>query len=255
MRHALVTFLLGTLLLPLGLEAQLTPRTDRERQALRLEATPVGALPPLPLPMPASRDHHYWVGRAQAAYRTGRAGPDLLAVGGGLDLQWLGGSIFGLSAGYQQRECADSTDICGGHFMGGIGARLNLLAGGPGPIASAFNDFSGTTTLGLETSFGYAPEVLEGMDACTMDVGVPFSSAMFQNVRIATFVTPGIVWDLGCGAESSGPQSYRLAAGVGILQLLGRRGLDVFFGGHRLFRSGTGYHFGISVVYVHLPSL
>jgi hypothetical protein len=221
------------------------------RHLLRLESTPLGALPPLPLPMPASRDHNYWVGRFQIGQRIGRSGEDLLAIGGGIELQYLGGSVFGLTAGYQRQECRDDRDPCG-HFLVGAGARLNLIAGGTGTLSELLGDNSGTTTVGVETSFGYAPHVLDRMDACTVDLGVPISSANFRRVRLSTFFTPSVIWDLGCGAESAGPRSYRVAAGIGILQL-GHRGLDVFLGAQRIFRSGTGYHVGLSIVYVHLP--
>jgi hypothetical protein len=252
----LLSAVLLSALLPGGapLSGQAPPDLDGGRRLLRLEATPIGALPPLPLPMPASRDRHYWMGRIQSGYRYGRGGADLFSVAGGMDLQWNGGSSFGVTAGYQQRDCALVDGDCGGHPMASAGARLNVLAGGPGTLASMLGDYSGTTTVGLETSFGYAPAVLERMDACTLDLGVPISSALFQRVRVSSFLTPGVVWDLGCGAEHGGPRSYRVAAGVGILQL-GHPGFDVFLGVQRIFRSGTGYHVGLSVNYVHLPQV
>jgi hypothetical protein len=244
----------ATLFSTAPLAGQESPDLDGVRRLLRLEATPIGALPPLPLPMPASRDRHYWMGRIQTGYRYGRGGADLFSVAGGVDLQWHGGSSFGVTVGYQQRDCAVVDGDCGGHPMASVGTRLNVLAGGPGPVASLLGDYSGTTTVGLETSFGYAPGVLDRMDACTLDLGLPISTAVFQQVRVATFMTPGVVWDFGCGAEHRGPRSYRVAAGVGILQL-GHPGLDVFLGVQRIFRSGTGYHMGLSVNYVHLPQV
>ncbi|HKC82294.1 MAG TPA: hypothetical protein VKB91_13960, partial [Gemmatimonadaceae bacterium] len=69
------------------------------------EATPIGALPPMPLPMPASRDQSYWGFRLQYGLRNERAGPeDLFAIAGGVDYQLRGGSIFGLTAGHQGRR-------------------------------------------------------------------------------------------------------------------------------------------------------
>src|SRR6202008_2514202 len=58
------------------------------------EATPIGALPPMPLPMPASRDQNYWGFRLQYGLRNERAGPeDLFAGAPGVDYRLRGGSL------------------------------------------------------------------------------------------------------------------------------------------------------------------
>ncbi|MFL5634168.1 MAG: hypothetical protein ACJ78J_08720, partial [Gemmatimonadaceae bacterium] len=81
------------------------------------EATPIGALPPVALPMPASRDQSYWGLRLQVGERRERGGPeDLFAIAGGIDYQLRGGSIFGLTGGYQSRQnCNAAVSDCRGH--------------------------------------------------------------------------------------------------------------------------------------------
>jgi len=216
------------------------------------EATPIGALPPMPLPMPASRDQNYWGLRLQYGQRNERGGPeDLFAVVGGVDYQLRGGSIFGLTGGYQGRRNCQSTTDCG-HTLFGARGRFNVFTGGP-TVASIIGDESATTTLGAEVGFGYAPNVSPGVNACTIDMGVPFSVAMLQRIRLVTFVTPGIVWDVDCSAQqTSTGRSALLGFGFGIQQL-GIRGLDVNVGAQRIFRSATGLQFGISVSWVRLP--
>lgn len=217
-----------------------------------LEATPVGALPPMPLPMPASRNHDLWHFRLQVGQRRGRAGGDLSAVGAGVDFQWRGGSVYGVTVGYQDRDCDPADPECEGHPFFGAGARLNFLTGGP-TIAALIGDHTATTTLGTELSLGYAPDIRPGLNACTADLGVPLSVAMLERVRIAAYFTPAVALELDC---SGGDHPTRLnvltSFGIGIQQL-GYRGLDVHLGLQKIFRSRTGYQLGISAVYVRLP--
>jgi len=218
------------------------------------EATPIGALPPMALPMPASRDQNYWGLRLQAGQRQERSGPEnLLAFAGGIDYQLRGGSIFGLTGGYQRRQNCESTGSdCGGHALFGLRGRFNVVTGGP-TIASIVGDESATSTLGTEIGFGYAPRVSPGVNACTLDVGLPYSIAMLQSVRVVPFITPGAVWDINCSsAQASSGRSFLLGFGIG-LQQLGMRGLDVNIGAQRIFRRSTGLQLGISVSWVRLP--
>lgn len=222
------------------------------RRIWAVEATPLGALPPLALPMPASRNHNYSVFRLQGAMRTGRDGDtDLLATGVGVDIQWRGGSVFGLTAGYQQRDCPPGFSACDGHPFFGARGRVNVVTAGP-TIAESFGDYSATTTLGAELGFGYAPGAAPNYDACTLDVGMPLSLAMLQTVRVVAFVMPTGSIDLNCGSGFDGHRDLILNAGVGIQQLF-LRGLDVYLGGQRVIRDGAGYQFGLSIMYVHLP--
>jgi len=216
------------------------------------EATPVGALPPMPLPMPASRDQSYWGLRLQVGQRNERSGPeDLFAVGAGIDYQLRGGSIFGLTGGYQKRQNCQSTTDCG-HALFGARGRFNVFTGGP-TVAAIIGDESATTTIGTEIGFGYAPSINAGVNACTIDVGLPLSVAMLQTVRVVTFVTPGAVWSVGCSSEETPSyRSFLIGFGFGIQQL-GFRGLDVNFGAQRILRGATGLQFGVSVSWVRLP--
>lgn len=217
---------------------------------LGAEATPVGALPPLALPMPASRNHNYWGIRLQAARRAGRDGDPLSSIAGGIDLQWRGGSVFGITGGYQQTDCESGE--CDAHSLFGARARFNVITGGP-TIGAIFGDYSATSTLGAEMGIGYAPDVTPGINACTFDLGVPLSLAMLQRVRLVAYTMPGVVWDFDCG---SGPQpmltSWHMSLGLGVQQL-GLPGLDVYAGLQKIFRDDTGYLFGISVTYVRIP--
>lgn len=225
--------------------------TEEEIHILRIEATPIGALPPLALPMPASRNHNYWGVRLQAGRRTGRGGAALTAIAGGVDMQWRGGSIFGVTAGYQARDC-EAEQECDGHMMYGTRARFNVVTGGP-TIGALLGDYSATSTLGAEMGFGYAPDVLPGLNACTFDLGMPLSLAMLQRVRLVAFATPSIVWDVDCSAdEPPMRETWAISMGMG-LQQIGLRGLDVYVGMRKVFRSETGYQLGISVTYVRLP--
>jgi hypothetical protein len=226
--------------------------TPGEARVLRLESTPLGALPRLPPPMPANRDHHYWSFRLQTATRGGLGGFDLPAVAGGVDLQWRGGSIIGVTAGYQGRDCGQLGPDCGSHLMFEGRARLNFLTGSS-RIGEALGDYSSTTTIGTSIGLGYAPDAATGVDACTLDLLVPFSLAMMQSVRLVVHSSPGIVWDVGCGSESgTGSASYLAGLGIGIQQL-GHPGLDVYLGVQKIFRAASGYQLGLTVSYTRLP--
>jgi hypothetical protein len=220
---------------------------------LTAEATPIGALPPIALPMPASRDHNYWGLRLQIGQRRERGPEDLLAVAAGIDYQVAGGSIFGLTGGYQSRQnCQPSISDCGGHNLFGARARFNLMTGGSA-IAGLIRDDAATSTLGAELGFGYAPNVTPGVSACTVDVGVPLSISMMERIRLVTFVTPGVVWDLNCSSENTARlRSYLLGFGLG-LQQLAFRGLDVHVGAQRIFRGTTGMQYGVTLTWVRLP--
>jgi hypothetical protein len=231
-----------------GVRAQ---AADDALAILRLEATPIGALPPISLPMPASRNHNYLGLRLQTGQRNGRGGADLRSIAGGIDLQWRGGSIFGATAGYQARDCDVVVADCGGHMLFGLRGRFNVMTGGPG-LASGF-DYSATSILGAEVGFGFAPDVTPGTNACTFDIGVPVALAMFQKLRVVPFLTPSIVWDVGCSWNAEPTrESYLISLGLGVQQIW-LRGLDVYFGFQKIFRSDTGYHFGLSVTFVRLP--
>ena len=245
-------FALAAVLLVMGpgrLGAQEEPEP---RRIHAIEATPAGALPPLALPMPASRNHNYWAFRLQAGTRVAReGGPDLAAVAGGVDLQWRGGSTFGVTGGYQFSDCESGAGACDGHLLFGARARFNVITGGP-TIASVFGDYSATSTLGAEVGFGWAPDSDPDSDACTLDVGMPLSVAMLQTVRLVAFVIPAGSFDVNCGSGSDRERDFIVSAGVGLQQLL-LRGLDVSIGFQRIVRDDTGYQFGISLMYVHLP--
>jgi hypothetical protein len=225
-------------------------------QALPLlasEATPIGALPPIALPMPASRDDNYWGVRLQVGQRRERGPEDLLAVAGGVDYQVRGGSIFGVTGGYQWRQnCDAAVTDCGGHSLFGARARFNFMTGGP-TIAGLIGDDAATTTLGTEIGLGYAPNVAPGVNACTVDLGVPLSIAMLERIHLVSFVTPGVVWDVDCSSEDT-PRSRSFLIGFGFgIQQLGFRGLDVHVGMQRMLRGTTGVQFGVSVSWVRLP--
>lgn len=217
-----------------------------------VEATPIGALPPVALPMPASRDDNYWGVRFQVGQRRERGLEDLLAVAAGIDYQIRGGSIFGVTGGYQWRQNCQSADGDCRHSLFGARARFNLITGGP-TIAGIFGDDGATSTLGTEVGFGYAPRVMAGQNACALDVGLPLSIAMLERLHLVGFVTPGVVWELECSGAGAAPQrSYLLGFGLGVQQL-GLRGLDVHIGMQRLFRGATGVQFGVTVSWIRLP--
>ena len=224
----------------------------REIHILSVQATPIGALPPIALPMPASRNHHYWGFRLQTGRRSGSGGTDLRAVAGGIDLQYKGGSTFGVTAGYQTGDCGSSSRECSDHAMFGARTRINLFTGGP-TVAALFGDNSATSTIGTEIGFGWAPHVLPTLSACSVDLAMPFSVAMLERVRLVSYISPGVVWDVDCSDDGGRSRaSYLTGLGVG-LQQLGHRGLDIYVGVQKIFLGGTGYQFGISATYVHLP--
>lgn len=226
-----------------------------ELHVRRLLATPIGGLPPVAMPMPASRDRNYWGFRLQAAAHHRNNRPDERVVAGGLDLQWQGGSVVGITAGYDDRTCADTLD-CPGHLLFGARARAGLMSGGP-TLAALIGDHTATTTFGAELGLGYAPNVRDLGDACTIDIGAPISISMLQRIRVVTFVSPGVAWSMSCLASNDAPSapnaaSFVLGYGLGIQQLW-RRGLDVNIGLQRIFREQTGIQFGISFIYVNVP--
>lgn len=231
---------------------RLPAQTSAAQPILAFEATPIGALPPMALPMPASRDHNYWGLRLQTGQRIQRGPEDLLAVATGIDFQVRGGSVFGLTGGYQWRQkCATGGD-CGGHSLFGARARFSVMTGGP-TLASLWGDNDASSTLGTEIGVGYAPRIAPGVNACTVDVGLPFSIATLERIHLVTFVTPGWVKELDCSSENTGTRgNYLIGFGLG-LQQLGLRGLDVQAGMQRIFRGTTGVQFGISVSWVRLP--
>ena len=224
----------------------------REIHILSVQATPIGALPPIALPMPASRNHHYWGFRLQGGRRGGSGEANLRAIAGGVDLQYKGGSTLGFTAGYQSGDCGFPERDCKSHTMFGLKTRINLYTGGP-TVASIFGDRSATSTIGTELGVGYAPHVFSSFSACTVDVGMPFSVAMFERIRVVSYITPGVVWDIDCADEGGGSRaSYLTGLGFGIQQLA-HRGFDVYFGVQKIFLGETGYQFGISASYVLLP--
>ncbi|MDP9176060.1 MAG: hypothetical protein M3O61_00100 [Gemmatimonadota bacterium] len=229
-----------------------TQASDDVLQILRLESTPIGALPPIALPMPASRNHDYWGVRLQAGQRVGRGAADLGTLAAGIDFQYRGGSIVGITGGYQKRDCDLAGPDCGAHALFGLRSRINLITGGP-TIGALFGDKNATSTLGGEMGFGFAPNMLPDMNACTIDLGMPLSVSMLQRVRVVSYITPGFAWDFSCG--SRGPPahgSWLTGFGLGIQQF-GNRSTDIFVGVQKIFRGGTGYQFGIAVTYVRLP--
>ena len=219
----------------------------------RLLATPIGGLPPVSMPMPASRDRNYWGYRLQAGRHRRDDTPDVRAVAAGLDLQWQGGSVVGITGGYQVPQCKPTDVDCEEHFLFGARARLGLMSGGP-TLAALIDDYSATTTLGAEIGLGYAPGVGSIGDACTVDIGMPISISMLQRVRVVTFLSPGFAWDVGCLKKSPAETAASFVVGYGLgIQQLFNRGLDVNVGVQRIFRTGTGIQFGISVIYTRLP--
>lgn len=227
--------------------------SQSELHLRRLLATPIGGLPPVAMPMPASRDRNYWAYRLQAGRHRRSGTPDVRAVAAGVDIQWQGGSVLGVTAGYQVPQCKPVDVDCENHLLFGGRARFGLMSGGP-TLAALIDDYTATTTLGLEFGVGYAPGIAGLGDACTVDMGMPISISMLQRVRVVSFVSPGIAWDVGCLRRSPEPRaaSFVLGYGLGVQQLF-NRGLDVNVGLQRIFRQGTGIQFGISFIYVRLP--
>jgi len=229
------------------------PQSPGELHLRRLLAVPIGALPPVAMLMPASRNHNYWVARVQGGTLLDERGAGLSAVAGSIDLQWRGGSAFGLTAGYQSAGCDQPVDPCPAHPMFGGRARFNLITGGP-TVATLIDDYSATTTIGAELGYGLAPDAMAGRNACAVDIGMPVSLSLFQRVRVVSFLSPGIVWDVRCplrGSVGTGASTL-LGAGLGLQQLF-HRGLDVSFGAQRIFRRGAGIQIGVTITYVRLP--
>jgi hypothetical protein len=219
----------------------------------RLLAVPLGALPPMGMLMPASRNHNYWVGRFQAGTQWDNVAGDLAAYAAGVDLQWRGGSTFGLTAGYQVADCEEDVIGCESHALFGARGRFNLITGGP-TLAALIGDNSATTTLGGEIGFGYAPNALAGRNACAIDLGMPVSLSLFQRIRVLSFLTPGVAWDVRCpvnGTVGTAASAY-LGAGVGVQQI-GHPGLDISVGAQRIFRRNSGIQVGLNVSFVWLP--
>jgi len=227
--------------------------SDRDLAVLRLLGVPVAALPPISLPMPASRNHNYFFGRLQAGYRKGPSGDAMPAFAGGLDFQYRGGSTIGFTGGYQKRDCGTVGTSCGGHALFGVRSQINLVTGGS-IFAGLLKDNSATSTLGTEFGFGYAPKVAGNLNACAIDMGIPLSVAKRrQRPRLVAYVSPGVVWDFNCG--SSGPPAHNTwKTDFGIaLQQVGNRSLDIYFGMQKLYRAKTGFQTGLSFTYVRLP--
>lgn len=241
------------LLLGLAIANPLAAQTVGEAHLRRLLAVPLGALPPVAMLMPASRNHNYWVGRLQAGTQRDNLSGDLDAAALGLDFQWRGGSTFGLTGGYQFADCEEGVVGCSGHALFGARAKFNIVTGGP-TFASLVGDNSATTTLGAEFGAGYAPNALAGRNACAFDVAAPISISMFQRVRLLTYFTPGIAWDIRCprsGSQAGGASTFA-GAGIGLQQLF-NRALDVSLGVQRIMRRGAGLQLGVNVAYVRLP--
>ena len=238
------------LLLPCAVHAQ---ATDAELARLRLLGVPVTALGSLSLPMPASRNHNYFIGRLQSGLRKGPSGDQMPAFAAGIDLQYRGGSVFGVTGGYQKRDCGTLGSGCGGHAMFGVRSQINLMTGGS-IFAGLLHDNSATSTLGTEIEFDYAPKIADDMNACAVDVGLPFSVAKRrQRPRLVAYVTPGVIWDFNCG--SSGPPSrntWKTDFGLA-LQQVGNRSFDIYFGMQKLYRGKTGFQTGLSFTYVRSP--
>ena len=121
-------------------------------------------------------------------------------------------------------------------------------------FAALLHDNSTTSTLGVSMGFGYSPKVADDMNACAIDLGVPFSVAKRrQRPRLVGYVTPGMVWDFNCGSDGpQGRKSYRTDFGVA-LQQVGNRSFDIYLGMQKIFRGRTGFLTGVSFTYVRLP--
>ena len=244
------TALALTTLIPVIGHAQ---ATETELATLRLLAVPITALPPVSLPMPASRNHNYFIGRFQVGYRKGPSGDRMPAFAGGVDFQYRGGSIVGITGGVQRRDCGIPGTDCGSHPLFGIRSQINLTTGGS-IFAGLLHDNSATSTLGTEFGFGYAPRYSGDRNACAIDFGVPFSVAKRrQRPRLVGYLSPGIIWDFNCGSKGPGStKTYKTDFGLA-LQQVGNRSFDIYFGMQKLFRGRTGFQTGLSFSYVRLP--
>ena len=105
-------------------------QSDGDLARLRLLGVAATALGPISLPMPASRNHNYFIARLQSGFREGPSGDQMPAFAGGLDFQYRGGSTIGITGGYQRRDCGTVGAGCGGHAMFGIKSQINLVTGG-----------------------------------------------------------------------------------------------------------------------------
>jgi hypothetical protein len=241
------------LLYSLVFASQLGAQTVGEAHLRRLLSVPLGALPPLAMLMPASRNHNYWVGRFQMGTQRDNLSGDLTTAALGLDFQWRGGSAFGLTGGYQSADCEENVIGCNGHALFGARARFNVVTGGP-TFAALVGDNSATTTLGAEFGAGYAPNAIAGRNACAVDMAAPLSISLFQRIRLLSYFTPGIAWDVRCpvaGSERGGASTF-IGAGIGWQQMFGRA-LDLSFGAQRFMRRGAGIQLGVNITYVRLP--
>ena len=87
-----------------------------------------------------------------------------------------------------------------------------------------------------------------------IDLGIPVSLSLFQRIRMLSFFTPGVAWDMRCpieGTDGTAASAY-LAAGVGVQQI-GHPGLDVTIGAQRIIRRGAGIQIGANLTFVWLP--
>lgn len=231
------------------LHAEHAAAQDAALPVLAIQATPKGALPPMPLPMPASRNHNYWGFRLQAGQRRAANGSEPQSVAAGIDWQLRGGSVFGFTAGYQEGVCAQPAERCDAHAIFEARGRFGLLTGGPS-LGALFGDYSATAVLGLEMGVGFSPKVAPEFNACTVDIGAPISLSMLQRTRLVTFLTPALAWSIDCSAASP-PNDVSFATGFGVaLQQAGLRGLDFALGIQKIFENNTGYQLGLSVSYV-----
>lgn len=216
---------------------------------LPIQATPKGAFPPVPLLMPASRNHNYWGLRLHAGQRRGGNGAAPRSLAGGVDWQLRGGSVFSFTAGYLEGVCTPPLPDCGGHSSFEIRGRFGLLTGGPS-LGSLVGDYSATGVIGLELGAGFAPDVAPGFHACTVDLGAPISLSMLQHTRLVAFITPALAWNIDCSTAAP-PHDVSFTTGLGVaLQQIGFRGLDLSFGILKIFENETGYQLGLSVNYV-----
>ncbi len=176
MRTAFRVFALMLIACVVAAPARSSAQTsDDDLKILRLFATPIGSLPAISLPMAGSRNNSNLIGRLQTGYRKGPSGTSLPATAVGLDLQYQGGSVFGVTAGAQKRDCR-IVESCGYHPLFGARAQLNVITGGSA-VAKLLRDNSTTTTFGAELGAGYAPRVTPNMSACSVDFGLPYSIA------------------------------------------------------------------------------
>lgn len=238
-------------LVALALVAPAEAQSVGETHLRRLLAVPLGALPPMGMLMPASRNHNYWVGRVQAGTQRGNLAGDYSAYAAGVDLQWAGGSTLGVTGGFQSGNCDPPITDCD-HGLFGARARVNLLTGGP-TVAALVGDNSATTTLGTELGYGYSPNAVDGRNACAVDIGLPVSLSLFQRFRMLTFFTPGVAWDVRCftGGGTGTAASAFVGAGIGIQKLF-HHGFDVSLGAQRIIRGGSGLQLGVSASFVWL---